>query len=66
MPNPPGYPYSPSIPPDSKVFEVFAALTWGAVMWLFRWRRHTLQGGLVNSMQCKLPQKPFHISFLGL
>ncbi|KAH9807858.1 peroxisomal membrane protein PMP 24 [Melampsora americana] len=51
MPHPPGYPYSPSIPIDRRVFSVYAAITWGAVMWLFRWRRHTLQGGLVNSMQ---------------
>ncbi|EGG06758.1 uncharacterized protein MELLADRAFT_35781 [Melampsora larici-populina 98AG31] len=34
-----------------KIFSIYAAITWGAVMWLFRWRRHTLQGGLVNSMQ---------------
>ncbi|MBW0471159.1 hypothetical protein O181_010874 [Austropuccinia psidii MF-1] len=51
MPDPPGFPYPASVPIDSRAFEVFAALTWGAVMWLFRWRRHTLQGGLVNSMQ---------------
>ncbi|CAH7690681.1 peroxisomal membrane protein PMP 24 [Phakopsora pachyrhizi] len=51
MPNPPGYPYPQSVPPSKKVFEIYAALTWGAVMWLFRWRRHALHGGLVNSMQ---------------
>ncbi|KAG0144810.1 hypothetical protein CROQUDRAFT_659493 [Cronartium quercuum f. sp. fusiforme G11] len=51
MPHPPGYPYPRSIPVDRRVFEAYAAITWGAVMWLFRWRRHTLQGGLVNSMQ---------------
>lgn len=54
FPHPPGFPYPKSNPPDSKVFSVYAALTWGAVMWLFRWRRDTLHGGMVNSMQCEL------------
>jgi hypothetical protein len=49
--HPPGYPYPKSSPPDARVFEVYAALTWGAVMWLFNERRQTLHGGMVNSMQ---------------
>ncbi|QRV86587.1 mitochondrial import inner membrane translocase subunit TIM17 [Ceratobasidium sp. AG-Ba] len=40
-----------SIPPDSRVFSVFAALSWGAVMWLFRYQPETLQPGMANSMQ---------------
>ena len=48
---PPGYPYPKPLPPSSKVFEVYAALTWGAVMWLFQHRRDRLQSGMVNSMQ---------------
>lgn len=51
MPHPPGFPYPRSTPIDKRIFEIYAALTWGAIMWLFRWRRNTLQGGLVNSMQ---------------
>ncbi|PLW09695.1 hypothetical protein PCANC_20202 [Puccinia coronata f. sp. avenae] len=51
MPRPPGFPYPASVPIDKRVFEIYAAITWGAVMWLFRWRRERLQGGLVNSMQ---------------
>ena len=39
------------IPPDRRVFEVFAAVTWGMVMYLFRNRREHLAGGMVNSMQ---------------
>ncbi|GAA96043.1 hypothetical protein E5Q_02704 [Mixia osmundae IAM 14324] len=51
VPNPPGWPYPRPLPPDSKVFEVVAAATWGAVMWLFAHRRQNLQSGMVNSMQ---------------
>ncbi|CUA68200.1 peroxisomal membrane protein 4 [Rhizoctonia solani] len=40
-----------SIPPDSRIFSVFAALSWGAVMWLFKYRPETLQPGMANSMQ---------------
>ncbi|QRW27576.1 mitochondrial import inner membrane translocase subunit TIM17 [Rhizoctonia solani] len=40
-----------SIPPDSKIFSVFAAVSWGAVMWLFKYRPETLQPGMANSMQ---------------
>jgi len=38
------------IPPDSRYFSVFAALAWGAVMWLFKYRGQTLQTGMFNSM----------------
>ena len=48
---PPGYPYPKSRPPDSAVFKVYAAVAWGAVMWLFRNQRERLNGGMVNSMQ---------------
>lgn len=39
------------IPPHSKYFTVFAALSWGAVMWLFQHRGETIQPGMFNSMQ---------------
>ena len=48
---PPGYPYPKPLPPSSRIFEAYAALTWGAVMWLFQHRRDRLQSGMVNSMQ---------------
>ncbi|GAA6063947.1 hypothetical protein JCM10212_002145 [Sporobolomyces blumeae] len=51
FPLPPGYPYPKSRPPNAKVFEVYAALAWGVVMYLFRERRDTLHGGMVHSMQ---------------
>ncbi|KAG6837030.1 hypothetical protein H0H93_015893 [Arthromyces matolae] len=38
------------IPPDSRYFTAFAALSWGAVMWLFRHRGETIQPGMFNSM----------------
>ncbi|KAF8624820.1 hypothetical protein AX15_005707 [Amanita polypyramis BW_CC] len=38
------------VPPDSRYFTVFAALAWGAVMWLFRHRGETIQPGMFNSM----------------
>jgi len=38
------------IPPDSRYFTLFAALTWGAVMWLFHHRGETIQPGMFNSM----------------
>jgi peroxisomal membrane protein 4 len=38
------------IPPDSKYFSVFAALSWGAVMYLFRHRAETIQPGMFSSM----------------
>ncbi|KAF8640771.1 hypothetical protein AX17_000421 [Amanita inopinata Kibby_2008] len=39
------------VPPDSRYFTVFAALSWGAVMWLFRNRGETIQPGMFNSMK---------------
>ncbi|KAF5313232.1 hypothetical protein D9619_003356 [Psilocybe cf. subviscida] len=39
------------LPPDSRYFTVFAALSWGAVMWLFRHRGETIQPGMFNSMK---------------
>jgi len=38
------------IPPDSKYFSVFAALVWGAVMWLYEHKGETIQPGMFNSM----------------
>ncbi|KAF9821841.1 hypothetical protein IEO21_00271 [Rhodonia placenta] len=38
------------IPPDARKFSVFAALCWGAVMWLFNERGETIQPGMFNSM----------------
>jgi len=39
------------IPPDSRYFKLFAALSWGAVMWLFQHRGETIQPGMFNSMK---------------
>ncbi|KAF8078343.1 Tim17/Tim22/Tim23/Pmp24 family-domain-containing protein [Lyophyllum atratum] len=39
------------LPPDSRYFTVFAALSWGAVMWLFQHRGETIQPGMFNSMK---------------
>ncbi|KAF7339751.1 hypothetical protein MSAN_02190600 [Mycena sanguinolenta] len=38
------------MPPDSRYFTLFAALAWGAVMWLFEHRGETIQPGMFNSM----------------
>ncbi|KAI0724303.1 peroxisomal membrane protein 4 [Cerioporus squamosus] len=38
------------LPPDSTQFSIFAALCWGAVMWLFNERGQTIQPGMFNSM----------------
>jgi len=38
------------IPPDSRYFSVFAAVAWGAVMYLFQHRGETIQPGMFNSM----------------
>jgi len=38
------------IPPDSKYFSVFAAVCWGAVMWLYQHKGETIQPGMFNSM----------------
>ncbi|GAA5967649.1 hypothetical protein JCM21900_006729 [Sporobolomyces salmonicolor] len=51
FPFPPGHPYPKSRPPNAKVFELYAALAWGLVMYLFRERRDRLHGGMVSSMQ---------------
>lgn len=53
LPPPPGAPYPKPRPPNAKIFEIYAALTWGAVMYLFKERRDTLQGGMINSMQVR-------------
>ncbi|KAJ3415999.1 hypothetical protein HDV05_003596 [Chytridiales sp. JEL 0842] len=39
------------IPQPAHAFPVFAAVTWGIVMWLFRQERDVLQGSLQASMQ---------------
>jgi len=39
------------IPPDARYFSLFAALSWGAVMWLFNHRGETIQPGMFNSMK---------------
>ncbi|CAL1696459.1 unnamed protein product [Somion occarium] len=38
------------VPPDARYFSIFAALCWGAVMWLFNERGETIQPGMFNSM----------------
>ncbi|KAH9964481.1 peroxisomal membrane protein 4 [Russula dissimulans] len=38
------------VPPDSRYFSLFAAISWGAVMWLFEHRGETIQPGMFNSM----------------
>jgi len=38
------------ISPDSRYFTLFAAMSWGAVMWLFQHRGETIQYGMFNSM----------------
>ncbi|KAI0067837.1 hypothetical protein BV25DRAFT_1819283 [Artomyces pyxidatus] len=39
------------VPPDSRYFTAFAALSWGMVMWLFQNRGETIQPGMFNSMK---------------
>jgi len=39
------------IPPDSRYFSVFAAVSWGMVMWLFQNRGETIQPGMFSSMR---------------
>ncbi|KZV77555.1 peroxisomal membrane protein 4 [Peniophora sp. CONT] len=48
-PPPPGSPTRP-LPPDSRYFGAFAALSWGLVMWLFEHKGETIQPGMYNSM----------------
>jgi peroxisomal membrane protein 4 len=38
------------IPPSAKHFSAFAALAWGAVMYLFAEKGYTIQPGMFNSM----------------
>ncbi|KAI0296629.1 peroxisomal membrane protein 4 [Russula brevipes] len=38
------------VPPDSRYFSLFAAISWGAVMWLFEHRGETIQPGMFSSM----------------
>ncbi|KAF5368509.1 hypothetical protein D9758_002344 [Tetrapyrgos nigripes] len=38
------------LPPDSRYFTMLAALSWGAVMYLFNDRGQTIQPGMFNSM----------------
>ena len=49
-PIPPGATTVRPIPPSPKHFSVFAALAWGAVMYLFAEKGHTIQPGMFNSM----------------
>lgn len=39
-----------TLPPDPVYFKCFAAVCWGAVMWLFHEREQTLQSGMHSSM----------------
>jgi len=39
------------IPPSAPLFTAFAALSWGTVMYLFRFREETLQPGMWSSMK---------------
>ncbi|VDB99288.1 unnamed protein product [Peniophora sp. CBMAI 1063] len=48
-PPPPGSPARP-LPPDSRYFGAFAAISWGLVMWLFEHKGETIQPGMYNSM----------------
>ena len=43
-------PYPQPVPPSSTHFSIFAALTWGAVMYLFNERNHAIQTGMWSSM----------------
>ncbi|KAL4400665.1 peroxisomal membrane protein [Malassezia pachydermatis] len=47
---PKDYPKNKVLPIDNTAHQIFAALTWGTVMWLFVNERRRLNGGLVNSM----------------
>jgi len=50
VPLPDGPTLARPIPPDGRYFSVFAALAWGAVMWLFKHRGESIQPGMFNSM----------------
>jgi peroxisomal membrane protein 4 len=43
-------PYPPPVSPSSTYFSIFAALTWGAVMYLFNERNYAIQRGMWSSM----------------
>lgn len=45
-----GAPKGKVLHPNKRYFAVFAALCWGAVMWLFEEHEQTLQSGMYNSM----------------
>ncbi|KAF7794130.1 hypothetical protein EIP86_005261 [Pleurotus ostreatoroseus] len=38
------------VPPNARYFSIFAAVCWGAVMWLFNERGETVQPGMFSSM----------------
>ncbi|KAJ3541215.1 hypothetical protein NM688_g6117 [Phlebia brevispora] len=38
------------VPPNARYFSLFAAICWGAVMWLFNERGETIQPGMFSSM----------------
>ena len=38
------------LPPNARYFSIFAAVVWGAVMWLFEHREQTIQPGMFSSM----------------
>ncbi|WFD34609.1 hypothetical protein MCUN1_001450 [Malassezia cuniculi] len=44
------HPPGKAVPIDKGAFQVFAALTWGTIMWLFVHKRERLNRGLVLSM----------------
>lgn len=39
-----------AVPPNPRHFSIFAALAWGAVMWIFQERGETIQPGMLSSM----------------
>jgi peroxisomal membrane protein 4 len=46
-------------------WPVFAAVSWGAVMWLFRWHADSLQPGLKGSMQYMCVETPKSWIYIG-
>ena len=54
---PKDYPPNKVLPIDNTAHQIFAAVTWGSVMWLFVNERRRLNGGLVNSMDCTYAQR---------
>lgn len=49
-PSPGGSTLARPVPPDSRYFSAFAALGWGAVMWLFKNRSESIQPGMFGAM----------------